>query len=97
MGSVGAAWTARARFGSLEVMKRNNSLFYRRLKGFQPLHFTWQPWQWSAQPYRSEMLLGIEVEGDRLALDGGQSVLGGPRLGHLFVRPPGGRKPLPAD
>jgi hypothetical protein len=34
---------ARAQFGSLEVMKRNKSLSREQLKGFQPLHFTWQP------------------------------------------------------
>jgi hypothetical protein len=39
------AATARARVGSLTEMKRNNLLSGRHLKGFQPLHFTWQPYR----------------------------------------------------
>jgi hypothetical protein len=34
---------ARAQFGSLTDMKRNICLRRLHLKGFQPLHFTWQP------------------------------------------------------
>jgi hypothetical protein len=34
---------ARAQVGSLAVMKRNKSSSREQLKGFQPLHFTWQP------------------------------------------------------
>jgi hypothetical protein len=34
---------ARAQLGSLTEMKRNNPLPRRHLKGFQPLHFKWQP------------------------------------------------------
>jgi hypothetical protein len=34
---------ARARVGSLPVMKRNISRSGIDLKGFQPLHFIWQP------------------------------------------------------
>jgi hypothetical protein len=31
-------------------MKRNKYLPGLNLKGFQPLHFTWQPWQKVAHP-----------------------------------------------
>ena len=37
-------------FGSVTAMKRSNRRSHQHINGFQPLHFTWQPWPPGAIP-----------------------------------------------